>query len=195
MTQTRNLLVLASAALVVVTLTIWNTASGAAGGKTPSLALTSYPSSTTTSSVAGFSWLVRGSHDSSCSLDGGPPTECESPATYSGLAVGSHTFVLKVINKWGTATTTVTWAVVAGTPPPPTLELTAQPTSPTTSPNASFSWKSTNAASISCSLDGGHSTSCASPKSYSGLVSREAHVRRRGDQARRQGTRSRRTGR
>jgi hypothetical protein len=41
-----------------------------------------------------------------CSLDGGAFQSCSSPASYSGLSQGAHSFVVKAIDIYGTADTT-----------------------------------------------------------------------------------------
>src|SRR5581483_8170635 len=70
----------------------------------------------------------------------------------------------------------------SGTPPPPppppppptsapTVSLTGGPPASTTSTSASFSWTTTGSpTSVTCSLDGGIASACASPKSYTGLA-------------------------
>jgi uncharacterized protein YkwD len=62
----------------------------------------------------------------------------------------------------------------SGTQPPPqgpTVTLTSEPASSTTSTSASFGWTTTGSpTTVTCSLDGGTATGCASPKVYAGLA-------------------------
>src|SRR5207237_4493999 len=53
----------------------------------------------------------------------------------------------------------------------PTVTITAQPANPTNQTSASFSFSSSKTGStFQCKLDGGTSTTCTSPASYTGLA-------------------------
>src|SRR4051794_41393912 len=56
-----------------------------------------------------------------------------------------------------------------GKTPSLSVTITGKPASPTTSTTAAISFTTTNAKSVSCSLDGGSFLSCASPQQYAGL--------------------------
>ena len=105
-----------------------------------------------------------------CSLDGGNPAPCSSPATYSGLGEGTHTFSVQATDAAGNADPTpqvATWTV--DTTPPKTT-ITAGPANPTNATSANFAFSANEDATFECSLDGAIMASCASPAVYSGLA-------------------------
>jgi trimeric autotransporter adhesin len=63
---------------------------------TPQATITSHPDATTTSGVAEFGFSSSEPESSyDCSLDGSAFTLCTSPANYSGLSAGAHTFAVE----------------------------------------------------------------------------------------------------
>lgn len=91
--------------------------------KAPTTYLNGGPSDPTTSTDASFSFS---SDDQTatfqCKLDDADWTACSSPATYSGLSVGSHTFAVRAVNDAGGVDptgATQTWEIEAGPPTPP----------------------------------------------------------------------------
>jgi hypothetical protein len=105
-----------------------------------------------------------------CQLDGSAFTACSSPATYSGLSQGSHTFSVKAQDSGGnhSAATSFTWTVDTTAPPMPTI--TSTPSNPTKQTKATFKFIDSQAGvSFLCQLDGSAFTACSSPASYSGL--------------------------
>ncbi|MGH3054134.1 MAG: hypothetical protein ACRDL7_04050, partial [Gaiellaceae bacterium] len=89
----------------------------------PNTRLDSGPASPTTSADASFSFS---SDDTAatfqCNLDGAGWSTCTSPATYSGLALGWHTFAVRAVNDAGAVDPTgaqETWQIDSGPPPPP----------------------------------------------------------------------------
>ena len=128
-----------------------------------------------TSATFSFSSTESGS-TFACSLDGGAFAHCTSPATYSGLADGSHTFTVRATDVAGNTDptpATATWTistVVADTTPPDTT-ITSGPSGTVSDTSATFSFASTESGStFACSLDGGAFANCTSPASYSGLA-------------------------
>src|SRR5204862_6468075 len=105
----------------------------------------------------------------SCKLDGGTATTCTSPAGYTGLAAGSHTFTVTATDPAGnTGTASSTWTIDTTAP---TATITAQPANPTNLTSASFSFTSSKTRStFHCKLDGGTNTTCTSPQSYTALA-------------------------
>jgi hypothetical protein len=99
----------------------------------------SAPSSLTNATTAAFTFhaTVAGA-TFACSLDGAPATACTSPASYSGLAQGGHTFSVTAMANGTTDPTaaTASWTVDT-TPPSAPANLTATATAPST---VSLSW-------------------------------------------------------
>jgi hypothetical protein len=96
--------------------------------------ITSHPLSETTETSATFTWevtLVGAVPTVLCKLDSADEETCSSPKTYSGLALGSHRFVVRVRDRAGRdlGSDTYDWKIVS--PPPPTTTTTAT-TAPTT---------------------------------------------------------------
>jgi len=81
--------------------------------------ITSGPPAKTTSTSATFTFSVNftGGHTAYCELDGKPSGTCTSPTTYSGLAVGEHTFKVTVYaGEIGLGADSRTWLVDSTTP-------------------------------------------------------------------------------
>jgi len=154
------------------------------GPTAPTVSITSGPSTGTTATSASFGFSTSGSPTSvTCSLDGGVASACTSPRAYSGLAVGSHRFVVTAGNSAGSQSATWSWTIASpapsggggggggGTTPAPgapTVRLVSVPT-----PGAwysTFMWSTTGTVTgTTCSLDGGAATACSSPWSYYNL--------------------------
>lgn len=154
-------------------------AGGGGGPTSPSVSLTSTPSPETTSTSASFGWSTSGSPTSTtCSIDGAAAVACTSPRSYSGLAVGGHTFRVTVANSAGSASALHSWSVTSaggGGTGAPTVTITQRPARVSSSTAATFAWTTGGAVtSTTCSLDNAVATPCSSPKSYSGM-SRTSH--------------------
>jgi hypothetical protein len=148
----------------------------------PETSIAGGPAASTT--ATGASFAISASEDGSsfaCKLDDSAWTECSSPASYSGLAVGAHTFSVRATDAAGNTDPTPasrTWTVEAIAPPPPPPDTTAPDTSiaggpsgTTTSTEAAFGLTATEAgSSFACKLDGGNWASCSSPVTYTGLA-------------------------
>jgi hypothetical protein len=97
------------------------------------------PASLTNATTATFTFhATAGGATYACSLDGAAATPCTSPASYSGLSQGAHTFSVTATANGSTDPTpaTDTWTVDT-TPPSAPTGLTATATAPTT---VNLSW-------------------------------------------------------
>ncbi|MBI4745247.1 MAG: right-handed parallel beta-helix repeat-containing protein, partial [Deltaproteobacteria bacterium] len=102
-----------------------------------------------------------------CQIDTGGYSACTSPKAYTGLTAGSHTFDVRATDSAGnTDSTPATYTWTIDTTAPDTT-ITAQPSNPSNSTSASFSFTSTETGSIfQCQIDSGGYSSCTSPASY-----------------------------
>jgi hypothetical protein len=76
------------------------------------------PTSPTYETSASFSFTTKDAQAVNCGLDG-VYSSCSSPKSYQGLAVGTHTFVVKATNRAGAASDSWSWTILAPAPPPP----------------------------------------------------------------------------
>lgn len=93
------------------------------GGSPPSVTITGGPSGTVTSRAATLTFTASGG-STQCRLDGGGFAACGSPASFSGLDDGSHTFTVRVTGPTGTASASRSWSIDAT---PPALTLPSSP--------------------------------------------------------------------
>ncbi len=84
----------------------------------PTVTITSSPASPTTSTKATVAFVAKDANKVKCSLDGASFVSCTSPVTYTGLAIGGHSFVVKAIRDGLSATASAGWQIVAEQPPP-----------------------------------------------------------------------------
>jgi chitodextrinase len=86
----------------------------------PETTITSGPSGTTNSTAATFEFIANEPATFQCSLDTAPFAACSSPASYTALAEGSHTFRVRSTDTAGNVDPTPaerSWTVHANTPP------------------------------------------------------------------------------
>ena len=107
-----------------------------------------------------------------CSLDGAPFTICSSPKTYTGLAVGTHTFRVQthspdpIVEQ---VPTEYTWTVVDTTAPDTTI--TFGPSAVTGNPDANLTFTaSETGTTFECRLDEGNWEPCDSAVQYPALA-------------------------
>lgn len=134
--------------------------------------LTSTPPALSNSATAGFSFSSPSAAATfQCKMDSVPWAGCTSPATYSGLAEGTHTFSVKATDSQGaTDSTPATHSWTVDTSPPET-SISSGPAAFATTASATFNFTSPDpAATFSCSLDNAQWSSCSSPATFSGLV-------------------------
>ena len=136
----------------------------------PDVVITSGPSGTTNSTAVHFEFSSVDSGASfECERENGGFSACASPQDYT-VVDGSHTFRVRAKDGAGNIGPAVarTWAV--DTTAPDTTINTGPPLI-TASPDASFSFTSTESGVFQCHLDGANWEPCSSPRTYSGLPS------------------------
>lgn len=106
-----------------------------------------------------------------CSLDGAPLAPCNYTVTYTGLSLGSHTFLAKAVDDAGNMDPIGAVYQFAVIKPIHTTITSVDPsTSPTNQLTMTFNFVADQSnASFVCSLDGGAEQICSSPKTYTGL--------------------------
>jgi RNA polymerase sigma factor (sigma-70 family) len=82
----------------------------------PTVTISSGPPATTTSTSATFVFSASEAATFACALDGAPATACASPASYSNLAIGSHSFAVQATDAAGNTGPAAThaWKVEQG---------------------------------------------------------------------------------
>ncbi len=92
----------------------------------PETAISSGPEATTTDTGADFYFSADETGTTfSCKLDKGRWSRCKAPRNYTGLALGTHQFAVRAIDRAGNVDATPaswSWSVVAPPPPPPPAE-------------------------------------------------------------------------
>jgi MBG domain-containing protein/Big-like domain-containing protein/Kelch motif protein/galactose oxidase-like protein len=140
----------------------------------PDTTLTSEPPAIATSSMASFAFQSS-ENDSTlfCSLDGAPGVDCSAGTmAYTGLSDGPHTFIVAATDQAGNVDpmpASYVWNIDTTAPQ---TNIDNQPTNPTTSTSASFTFHGSDPAgqdTFECSLDGASFAACSSPKNYNGL--------------------------
>jgi hypothetical protein len=124
------------------------------------------PTSSPTATLA-FHAAEAGLHHS-CRLDGSAFAACTSPAGYSHLADGPHTFAVRSTDAAGNVGPATSRGWVVDTRPPHTT-ITGTPAAVSSSASASFTFVGSEASRFACSLDGGSFSPCSSPRGYDGL--------------------------
>ncbi len=85
----------------------------------PDTTITSSPAASTTATTAAFTFTATPATGATfeCSLDGAAYAACTTPANYTALALGSHTFGVRAVNATGTDGTPATfaWTITSAT--------------------------------------------------------------------------------
>ncbi|HWH54270.1 MAG TPA: hypothetical protein VNT04_01725, partial [Gaiellaceae bacterium] len=106
-----------------------------------------------------------------CRLDKGPFPSCTSPVTYSDLAVGPHTFLVKATDAAGNDSDVASYAWTIDTSPPPVPTIDSRPANPSASSSAQFTFSDAEGGvGYQCRLDAGVFSTCSSPTSYLSLA-------------------------
>jgi putative glycosyl hydrolase-like family 15 (GHL15) protein/Big-like domain-containing protein len=111
--RTSRLSVRLAAALCLLAVAVLGVARAEAGS-TLSVNITSAPPSTTTSTSATIAFAASGAKKTTCRLDSASFAACTSPVSYTGLSVGTHTFVVKATGSGNRVVSASTsWEVVS----------------------------------------------------------------------------------
>jgi hypothetical protein len=154
----------------------------------PDTSITAAPTDGTSATTASFSFAgtddttAAGSLTFECSLDGAVFSACTSPKSYTGLAVGDHTFAVRAMDAAGNVDASPAghaWTITAPAPvdtTAPTTTITSAPSGSTTSTSASIAFTGTDnvtpagSLTFQCKIDSGAYAACTSPKAFSGLA-------------------------
>ena len=140
----------------------------------PETTIISAPNSTVASDTATFHFSADEFSTFECSVDGAPLTACSSPATYTGLVDGAHTFAVRAIDSAGNreaAPAIWTWSVDVTAPE---TRIVSGPASPTNQATATFSFDASDTGStFECARDSGDFWPCTSPVAYTDLPTGE----------------------
>jgi large repetitive protein len=140
----------------------------------PNVTISTMPPAMTPQTSASFSFSAVDKASTvtfTCTLDGSAPTlNCPSPASYSGLSDGTHTFTVSSRNSVGsTGQASYTWTVDSR---PPKASISNGPPSATYSNTATFALLADEQnVSFECRLDGSAFQRCSGPgtATYTGL--------------------------
>ncbi|HEY2935724.1 MAG TPA: hypothetical protein VGJ25_03940, partial [Gaiellaceae bacterium] len=136
----------------------------------PETTIGASPANPSSSGSADFSFSSEAGATFECALDAGAFAACTSPKSYTGLTDGSHTFQVRAKDAAGNTDATpasFTWTIDSTAPE---TTIGSQPSSPSSSAGADFTFSSEAGATFECALDAGGFAPCASPKSYTGLA-------------------------
>jgi large repetitive protein len=138
----------------------------------PQTTLTGGPSGLVNTAAATFTFVSNEPGSVfECSLDGAPFSPCTSPAEYTALAEGTHTFAVQATDPAGNTDSTpaaLGWTVDTLAPD---TAITGGPTGLVNYNTALFTFESADlSAAFECSLDGAAFAPCTSPQSLTGLA-------------------------
>lgn len=137
----------------------------------PETTLTGAPGDPDNDTTPTFSFVSEGGATFQCRRDAAAWEGCTSPFTWPTTTEGAHTFRVRAVDAAGNADPTEAshaWSIVTTGP---ATTITAGPSVPTASTEASFSFSSSAGATFQCQLEGESTWApCVSPKSYSGLT-------------------------
>ncbi len=135
----------------------------------PTVTITGGPSGTIGTGSGTFTFSTAGfPTGTDCSMDAAAFTSCTSPYPFSGLADGTHTFVVRATDAAGNSNldTRMFDVLTIG----PTVAITGGPSGLTNNGSPMFTFTTTNANTIDCRMDGGTFAACTSPFSTSTLT-------------------------
>jgi len=138
---------------------------------TPLVKITTRPPDPSNSKTATFTFASNEDGVTfKCSLDGGTLLTCTSPRTYNWVPDGSHTLEVQALDLAKNVGTPASWTWTEDATPP-TTTITSGPSDPTHSDLATFKFAADeDGVTFTCQLDSGASTTCSSPKTYTGIT-------------------------
>jgi hypothetical protein len=142
----------------------------------PEVTISSGPSNPTSETGADFTFSVNETASLECSLDGAAFASCSSPASYSGIDDGNHSFMVRATDEAGNVgTAQYDWTRDASAP---SIVITGTPDSPTNQTSANFTFNAEAGTTVACRLDGGAYGNCTSGSTmdYTGLTANVSHT-------------------
>ncbi len=136
----------------------------------PAPSITAQPANPSGSALASFSFSdAQSGVTFLCSLDGAAYAACTTPASFSSLLNGSHSFGVRAADAMNNLSTITSYTWTVSALPIPTID--EAPANPTTATTAAFTFSdSVSGGSFVCSLDGAAYSTCTNPASYSPLA-------------------------
>ena len=146
-------------------------------GTPPETTIESGPAEVESSRSAAFAFSTDENGSTfECRLDLGAYKPCTSPKGYAGLADGAHRLDIRAVDLAGDRDPTPAvrhWTVDTV----PQTYIDSGPSGTATSSSATFAFHASEPdVTFRCSLDGGASVPCSSPKTYDGLLHGSSHT-------------------
>jgi hypothetical protein len=137
----------------------------------PDTTIQSTPAGTVGSSSASFTFASTEKNSTlECKLDAAAFSACTSPAAYTGVVDGPHTFSARAIDAAGNVDptpATTSWSVDTTAPE---TTIASGPSGTVNATTATFTFSATESGTFQCRIDGATFAACTSPASYSGLL-------------------------
>jgi uncharacterized delta-60 repeat protein len=137
----------------------------------PNTTITSGPQAVTSETSATIAFTATEGGTFVCKLDAAAEAPCSSPATFTSLAAGSHSFSVHAVDAAGNPDVSpATWSWFIDVTAPDTA-ITSAPSGTLATGSATIAFSSDDAtAAFECAMDGSEFTACASPVNLSGLA-------------------------
>jgi hypothetical protein len=115
-----------------------------------------------------FTFSVSGATTTTCSVDGGAASACQSPFTPSALTNGSHSVSISATDAAGNVTSVSRGFIIDTLAP--VVTVSARPSTLTRATSATIQWSTVESATYTCRLDGGVVVACGSGTSGSRVL-------------------------
>lgn len=134
----------------------------------PTVTITSGPANPTRQTSASFSFTTSTVVSIECRVDANAFAPCTSPASFTGLTDGDHTFTVRATDSASNVgSASYPWRVDTVAP---VVTITSAPAALSGSTSASVAFTVSEAATVTCALNGGTAEPCSSPWPLSGLA-------------------------